>query len=247
MKSDNSAGLIGRRPFILGSLVGLAGLGAGCSPRAPGAVDAADVARLQDYTPAFFDAEQWRFVLAMCDRLIPADAEGPGALETHVPVFIDRQLLTSYGKGEDWYMDGPFDSHASKAFGYQMPFSLQVLYRKGIALTNAHTQGKHGKPFADLDADTQDAVLRDLDQNRIDFAALGEPHLNAGYFFTRVLENTKEGYLADPKYGGNKGMAAWLMINFPGARASYPEWIKAHNVKYPLGPVALNGDRAKPV
>ena len=45
-------------------------------------------------------------------------------------------------------------------------------------------------------------------------------------------------------YGGNKGMAAWKMINFPGARASFLEWVGQHNVRYPLGPVSIMGERA---
>lgn len=245
MANSNGPAGFGRRPFLIGSLatIGVAVVGAkyagnwfSAPPPAP--ID------LATYKPEFFDAAQWQFLCAACDRLIPADAEGPGALDTRVPVFIDRQMLTPYGKGDDWYMQGPFDSHASHHFGYQMPFPLQVLYEKGIALTDRYTQGRFGRAFHALTADQQDAVLHDLEKNRIDFAALGEPDLSAGYFFTRLLDNTKEGYLADPQYGGNQGMAAWVMINFPGARASYTEWITKHNVKYPLGPVSLSGEQA---
>ena len=35
-------------------------------------------------------------------------------------------------------------------------------------------------------------------------------------FFAMLLQNTKEGYFSDPIYGGNKDMAAWKMIGFPG-------------------------------
>ena len=45
-------------------------------------------------------------------------------------------------------------------------------------------------------------------------------------------------------YGGNKGMKAWIAIGFPGARASFTEWVKQHNVPYPLGPVSLLGESA---
>jgi hypothetical protein len=34
----------------------------------------------------------------------------------------------------------------------------------------------------------------------------------------------------DSMYGGNKGMKAWIAIGFPGARASFTEWVKQHNV-----------------
>jgi gluconate 2-dehydrogenase gamma chain len=240
---------IGRRPFLLGSLASLGAVAIGMhflprgslggdSPAARVEID------LANYQPSAFDATEWRFLLAACDRLIPSDGAGPGALDTNVPVFIDRQLLTPYGKGQDWYMDGPHDPHASKLFGYQMPFDLHTLYRKGIAATDRYTNKTLGHAFADLAPAQQDAVIAALEQNAIDFAQVGEPDLNAAYFFTRLLENTKEGYLADPQYGGNKGMAAWVMINFPGARASFSDWIARHDEVYPLKPVALDGTQA---
>ncbi len=235
---------IGRRPFIIGSLIGIASLGMKCGVSSVFAAVTSPLDELNSYKPVFFNAEEWQFIMAACDRLIPQDEEGPGALETHVPVFIDKQMLTPYGKGEDWYMEGPFNAHASKLFGYQLPFPLQEMYQRGIRATNQYTQQQFNQTFAALTADQQDAVLSALDSNKIDFSQFSEPDLSATYFFTRLLENTKEGYLADPKYGGNKGMAAWVMINFPGARASFPTWVKVHNVKYPIGPVSLNGDIA---
>lgn len=235
---------MGRRPFIIGSLVGLGAIAIGIEYFGKGGQVPHEQIDLKQYQPTAFDQKEWAFLLAACDRLIPADAEGPGALDTNVPVFIDRQMLTPYGKGEDWYMSAPHDPHANKAFGYQMPFNLHALYRKGIALTDQYTAKTLGKPFAELTHEQQDTVLQALEKNSIDFADLGEKDLSAGYFFTRFLENTKEGYLADPKYGGNKGMGSWVMINFPGARASYTDWITKHDVVYPLKPVALDGTQA---
>lgn len=235
---------IGRRPFIIGTLIGIASLGMKGGISSVFAAVPGPAEELANYTPEFFNASEWKFIVSACDRLIPSDHEGPGALDTHVPVFIDKQMLTPYGKGDDWYMEGPFDSHASKLFGYQMPFPLQVLYQKGIALTNQYTRVKYNHNFCELPARIRDIVLTSLQKNEIDFAQYGEADLTAGYFFTRLLENTKEGYLADPQYGGNKNMAAWKMINFPGARASFPQWIKIHNIKYPLGPVSLSGEQA---
>jgi gluconate 2-dehydrogenase gamma chain len=53
-----------------------------------------------------------------------------------------------------------------------------------------------------------------------------------------LLQNTREGYFCDPKHGGNKGMAAWRMINFPGARADYIDWVEQYGRRYPLPPVS---------
>lgn len=235
---------INRRRFILGSLVVIGSFTFKGGLSNVYAAVSAPLKELSDYQPKYFTADEWRFFTAFCDRLIPQDSEGPGALETHVPIFIDQQMLTSYGKGEDWYMKGPFNSKAGNLFGYQMPFSLQELYRRGIAATEQYVKTKYNQSFSSLTAAQKDEVIAELEGNKIDFATLGEKDLTSGYFFTRVMDNTKEGYLSDPKYGGNKNMASWVMIGFPGARASFPEWVKIHNVKYPLGPVSLSGEQA---
>ena len=60
-------------------------------------------------------------------------------------------------------------------------------------------------------------------------------------FFEILLQNTKEGFFADPVYGGNRDMAAWKMIGFPGARYDYSDWIDRHNQRYPLPPVGIMG------
>jgi len=235
-----------RRKFLLGSLLALPlsdlvfkGLTA---------AQAAEMAapELADYKPIFFTSDEWQFILAAADRLIPAGGKGkaPGALETNVPIFIDQQLH-SPEFGAEIYMQGPFDVHAPATMGYQIPFTPQQMYQTGIKLVNQWTQSNFQKPFHALSLEEKDAVLTKVNKNDgIDFAALGEPNLKASQFFSQLLSDTKHGYLADPMYGGNKGMKAWIAIGFPGARASFTEWVKQHNVPYPLGPVSLLGESA---
>jgi gluconate 2-dehydrogenase gamma chain len=199
---------------------------------------------LADYRPTFFSAPEWKFITAACDRLIPADEEGPGALETNVPIFIDQELNGSFGTADDWYMQGPHEPQAAAAMGYQLPYTPQELYRRGIAATEAFCRQEHQAGFDSLTPEQRDAVLTSLQKNQVDFTRFGEPLLTAAAFFSFLLGNAKEGYLADPMYGGNKGMAAWKMIGFPGARASFLEWVGQHNVPYPLGPVSIKGERA---
>jgi mono/diheme cytochrome c family protein len=45
----------------------------------------------QAYSPRYFNREEWDFLHAACARLIPADENGPGAVELGVPEFIDRE------------------------------------------------------------------------------------------------------------------------------------------------------------
>lgn len=235
-----------RRKFLLGSLLALPL--SDLVLKGLTAAQAAEMAApdLADYKPIFFSAKEWQFILAATDRLIPAGGNGkaPGALETNVPIFIDQQLH-SPEFGAEIYLQGPFDVHAPATMGYQIPFTPQQMYRTGIKLVEQWTQSTYHKAFSQLTLAEKDAVLTKVNKNDgIDFAALGEPNLKASQFFSQLLSDTKHGYLADPMYGGNKGMKAWIAIGFPGARASFTEWVKQHNVPYPLGPVSLMGERA---
>ncbi len=231
-----------RRKFLLSSLIALPALG--IAVKTLSASQAAELAApdLEKYKPEFFSADEWTFVLAACDRLIPADGRGPGALETNVPIFIDQQMHGEFGS--EIYLEGPFDVHAPAEMGYQLPYTPQQIYKIGIKATNAWCQAEHGKKFSELDAAGKDAVLTALQKNTADFAAHGEDALKPSHFFAELSSDTKNGYLSDPMYGGNKGMKAWIAIGFPGARASFTEWVTQHNVKYPLGPVSLKGERA---
>jgi len=197
---------------------------------------------LQQYKPVFFTASEWAFVMAACDRLIPPEGKGPGALETNVPVFIDQQLKG--GLGSDIYLQGPFAADPPATLGFQNTHAPQAMYQIGIKLAQQHSQKAHGKPFEQLTAAERDAMLHDLQKNVVDFADMGETSLKASQFFGQLLGDTKNGYLADPMYGGNKDMKAWVAIGYPGARAQFTEWVDQHNVKYPLGPVSVSGKRA---
>jgi gluconate 2-dehydrogenase gamma chain len=203
-----------------------------------GTTNQAGAAAARAYTPAYFTASEWAFVNAAVDRLIPADGNGPGGIEAGVPVFLDKQMELPYGHGAYWYMQGPFHPDAAPTLGYQMRLTPRELYRAGIAAVDRAAQQAHGKPFAALDAGARDALLTLADGGRL----APDPALGAA-FFAILLRNTREGYFADPMYGGNRGMGAWKMIGFPGARADFTDWIDQQGRPYPYGPVAIGGSR----
>ena len=192
---------------------------------------------LSEYQPTYFTAEEWKFVMAATDRLIPADGEGPGALDARVPVFIDGQMAGPFGQAADWYMEGPHDPNAPAQLGYQSPLTPAEVYRAAITELNAWCQDKHGSVFAELDKATKDSVLTALEKGEIKLTST-----QGANFFSLLLQNTKEGYFADPMYGGNHEMVAWQYIGFPGARASFREWVGIDK-PYPLGPVSISGKR----
>lgn len=230
-----------RRKFLLSSLIALPAMGIALNGLSAAAAAELAAPSLDSYSPIFFTAAEWTFILAACDRLIPADGRGPGALETNVPIFIDQQLAGDLGS--EVYLEGPFDVNAPATLGYQLPFTAQQIYRQGIAALEGWCQAKYGQYFALLSLSDREQVLKQMQNGQVDFAAHGEPVLKAKLLFSELLNITRQGWLADPIYGGNKGMKAWIAIGFPGARASYLEWVAQHNVPYLLGPVSLTGQR----
>src|SRR5262245_13379584 len=105
-----------RRAFLKSAAAMAPSLAIGSAPaqtsppndRTEGSAPAASTPAVADYKPGFFTPAEWAFVNAACDRLIPRDEHGPGAVELGVPQYIDRQMQTSYGDGAIWYMQGPF-------------------------------------------------------------------------------------------------------------------------------------------
>src|SRR5438128_10223519 len=90
-------------------------------------------------TPA--ESQTLRAIIA---RLIPADENGPGALEARADRFIDRAL-----------------GGALK--------NLRSAYSAGLAAANASAQASKGAPFAKLSAADQDAVLTAMQQESPQF------------------------------------------------------------------------------
>ncbi|MEM5387268.1 gluconate 2-dehydrogenase subunit 3 family protein [Paraburkholderia phymatum] len=191
------------------------------------------------YHPTFFADAEWAFVQSAVDRLIPEDGLGPGALKAGVPEYIDRQMETAYGHGKLWYMQGPFHPDQPPELGYQMNMTPRDIYRHGIKECDGYCAKRYGgKTFSQLETKLQDAVLLDIEHNKVHFDTVP-----ARTFFSLLLGNTKEGFLADPIYGGNKDMIGWKLVGFPGARADFADWIEQPGVKYPYGPVSIDGRR----
>jgi len=125
---------------------------------------------------------------SVCARLIPSDANGPGASEARAARYIDRAL-----------------GDALK--------SSRAAYAAGLAALDAYATSSRGARFAALSPADQDAVLQDAATG----AATGFPSGSAA-FFTLVRAHTIEGTFGDPYYGGNAGFVGWDLIGYPGVR-----------------------------
>lgn len=184
----------------------------------------------------FLNAEEARFLEAAVERLIPADDVGPGALQAGVPSFIDKQLGGAWGAGERLYRGGPW-SAGTPTQGYQLPFTPAELFRHAVRGLNQDVRRNGGKPFEQLTPEQQDAYLTSLEKGQVDLN--GVP---SNIFFESLLSLTIEGYFSDPVYSGNKDMAAWKMIGFPGAYAAFYTMVDQHNMLYTRAPMSLAED-----
>ena len=243
---------IARRSVLLGGAVAGAGgaaaaaihdgeLGApsrsyiGSVPWAEGAADAPPEAVPGEFK--FFTSDERSFIEAVVDRLIPPDEVGPGGTEANVPFFLDRQLAGAFGRGDHFYLAGPWKEGTPEQ-GYQMRFSPAQLYRAAIKAIDAYSSTNFsGRSFAKLNDADKDTVLKGLESGSIQL----DGGVNSKVFFAMILQNTKEGYFSDPIYGGNKDMAAWKMIGFPGAHYDYSAWVDRHGERVPYQQVGFKG------
>jgi gluconate 2-dehydrogenase gamma chain len=199
------------------------------SPSVPASAVAAKTTYL------FFNAEEVLFIEAACERLIPADESGPGALGAGVPNYLDKQLGGAWGAGERLYRSGPWQS-GTPSQGYQLPFTPAELFHVSLRAINRDLAA-HGAPFNGMPAEAQDAYLQSLESGAHDLD--GVP---SAVFFDMLLQMSVEGFFSDPVYGGNRNMVAWRMIGFPGAYADYFEAIDRHGVKFEREPMSLAQD-----
>lgn len=183
----------------------------------------------------FLTTGEAEFVRTAVARLIPADELGPGALEAGVDVFIDAQLAGDYGCAGSWYMQGPWRMGTEQQ-GYQLPLTPAQLYRAAIPQVDAYCSKTHGDRFAKLAPELQDEVLHALQDGKVPMQAMP-----AKTFFTQLWQNTQEGFLADPVYGGNRDFAGWKLIGFPGPRYNYVDTIGRFGQPYDQPYVSLGG------
>jgi gluconate 2-dehydrogenase gamma chain len=125
---------------------------------------------------------------AIVARLIPSDANGPGATEARAAHYIDRAL------------------------GGALASSRQA-YTAGLAALDRYSRSSRGKAFTELSPTDQDSVLIDVETG----AATGFTGSSAA-FFALVLNHTHQGTFGDPYYGGNANFIGWDLIGYPGIR-----------------------------
>jgi len=187
--------------------------GAAVVARAPAAIDPAhaggpaDALALQAAREPLehLTAAEADILEAMVARLIPTDANGPGATEARAARYIDRAL------------------------GGALASSRQA-YSAGLAALDRHARSSRGKSFIELPPAEQDALLVDVENGTASGFA-GSP----AAFFNLVLNHTQQGTFGDPYYGGNVNFVGWDLIGYPGIRtmvsAAEQQQLEQHALK----------------
>ncbi len=164
-------------------------------------------------------------------RIIPSD-DRPGAREAGTIDFLDRYL-----SGIGYVFAKPdgsgFEVLAGKqaAAWQQRIDALRRTYEAGVAELDRVSRALGGDDFARLPEDAQDRVLTELerpappkeaDTEAEAAVAAAEPALQQMAaeaelaFFPLLVLHTRQGFYADPIYGGNIDHAGWRAIGFPG-------------------------------
>jgi gluconate 2-dehydrogenase gamma chain len=182
----------------------------------------------------FFDRHQRATIEAAMSRIIPTD-DTPGAREAGTIDFLDRYLAgidNIYAKPDG---SGFERLTGKRADAWQRRIDIvREKYVAGVALLDRTSRELFDAEFVALTEEQQDAVLRKLERpdrgqeaelERARVAMYGAPvepalqqtsaEIELGFVPLLAL-HTRQGFYADPIYGGNRDHIGWRVIGFPG-------------------------------
>ena len=141
------------------------------------------------YTPKYFDVHGYKTLRALCETILPADADSGGAMEAGAPEFID--LLTSENANYQSVLGG------------------------GMKGLDSACMSRYGKAYLDCTQQQQSEIL-DLIAYRNN-AVQDESLSHAVEFFSLLRNLTADGFFTSKigiKYLGYKGNT--FLLEFPG-------------------------------
>lgn len=187
--------LISRRDLLRGAgAIGAAAMAAPVTALSPaggaGVLDPAPAQTAARAREAFenLTATEADLLEAVVERLIPTDANGPGAKEARAAHYIDRALGGALA-------------------------SSRPAYASGLEALDRYAQSSRGAAFRQLSPADQDGVLTECEKG----TATGFTGGSAS-FFAMLLAQTRQGMFGDPYYGGNASFVGWDLIGYPGVR-----------------------------
>jgi gluconate 2-dehydrogenase gamma chain len=127
---------------------------------------------------------------AVAERILPSDESGPGAREANVGAYLAKTLVDPRMKNLV-----PLMNRAS-----------------GFLVRYAQSEKKKTR-FTELSDDEKDDVLNRLAENKM------RPDGFSGQAFMQVMVAlTLEGFLGDPRHGGNRDRVAWKWLGYDDAQ-----------------------------
>ncbi len=182
--------------------------------------------------PLFFTRADWDVVEAATSRIIPTDHD-PGAKEAGVTRFLDLFLSGTEYIYASATGDGFLQLEGKKADAWRARIEhRQKVYREGIAALMSLSMERHGREFPALDPEQQDEVLVELSgkpkPSRVRLGTEeqegegGPPPSNQPVndegmsFFEMLVFHARQGFYADPVYGGNENFIGWRVIGYDG-------------------------------
>ena len=188
----------------------------------------------------FFTRQQdFKVLMASTEQILPEDELGPGAIKLGVPYYIDKQLAGRWGVNAYDYRHAPYaidlkevDQTAGPG-GEQSILDRGMIFLLGLRKMDEESQKRFEVTFDQATEEQQIEIMTDVEANNIQMKGV-----KASEFFILLKQATLEGAYSDPLYGGNINMEGWKMKEFPGAVASYANYIESDEFKK-LDPVSL--------
>lgn len=236
-----SGPLVSRRRLLQAGAAGVAGTAVG-GLLAGGSAAAleAEAKRPAKLPLRFFSDAEHALVEAMAERIFPTDRHGPGARVAGVASYIDGQLDAQWGRGEYWYMQGPFIQPEDSGHGWQIPMRPRDVYKASLPAVDDYAKKNFGgKAFTELNPAQQTTIMLDLSAGKVPIPVSGGlTGFSSTTFFAMFRQNVLEGMFADPLYGGNRNMVGWKWLGFPGNPMAqgndYNKWVGKYNTPYPF-------------
>ncbi len=201
-------------------------------------------ARKPDGLPRFFTGHQAAVVADATARIAPgpgddpAEEGHPGAREAGVTDYIDMMLgaLGALGtRAPMIFAGGPWSNrHAPGPDRVASFITLDPVARIAWRKRLEDWRQQYTRGIATLDklADGDFTKANHAEQDKI----LASPA--ASSFLSLLFEHTIEGLYANPEYGGNRGLAGWKDIGFPGdiqPRGYTSEQVERSDGRDPVG------------
>ena len=140
---------------------------------------------------AVFDDDEWNTLQALVDHMLPRD-RGPDG-------------------DEPGAQEAGCARFVSAQLGQKQFYMLRKLLRRGLRQLDVQAQQQAVASFAELEPAAREQALQQVH-------ALRQRRFDGGRFVQVMLVLILEGFLSDPRHGGNRGGVGWKFADFSPVR-----------------------------